>query len=117
MERLEHRRQSIASGTVFIRRMSAFLAVALAVILVVLGIGMLGYHGFEGLTWLDAFLNAAMILGGMGPVAAIHTPGGKLFAGVYALLCGLVFIGLSGLLFAPIFHRVLHRFHVPDDKG
>jgi hypothetical protein len=69
MPGLEHRRQSVASGGDFARRMSLFLSVALAVILVVLGIGMLGYHGFEGLTWLDAFLNAAMILGGMGPVA------------------------------------------------
>jgi hypothetical protein len=114
MPQLEHRRQSLASGRTFLRRMSAFLAAALALILVALTIGMVGYHRLEGLTWLDAFLNAAMILGGMGPVAELHTRGGKLFAGVYALLCGLVFIGVSGLLFTPIFHRVLHRFHVPD---
>jgi len=114
MTGLEHRRQSVVPRHEFARRMAAFLGVALGVVLVVLGFGMAGYHRFEAMPWLDAFLNAAMILGGMGPVDRLQTPGGKLFAGIYALLCGLVFIGLSGLLLTPIFHRVLHRFHVPD---
>ena len=114
MTQFEHRRQSVAPRHEFARRMTAFLAVALGVVLVVLGFGMAGYHHYEGMPWLDAFLNAAMILGGMGPVSQLRTPPGKLFAGIYALLCGLVFIGISGLLLTPIFHRVLHRFHVPD---
>jgi len=112
----ERRRMPVATGMTFAQRMASVLGVALAVTALTLAVGMLGYHLLEGLPWLDAFLDAAMILGGMGPVDAIRTPGGKLFAGLYALFCGLVFIGVSGLLFAPIFHRVLHRFHVPAEK-
>jgi hypothetical protein len=112
---LEHRRQPLVSNRVFVLRLTAFAAAALGVIVIALGIGMLGYHHFEGMTWLDAFLNAAMILGGMGPVETLHTPGGKLFAGFYALLCGLVFIGVTGIVLAPVFHRLLHRFHVADE--
>ena len=74
-------------------------------------IGMAGYEYFEGLGWRDAFLNAAMLLGGMGPIETHLTPGGKLFAGLYALYAGLVFLLVAGLLFAPVFHRILHRFH------
>lgn len=76
-----------------------------------LGMGMLGYMGFEHLSWLDAFLNAAMLLGGMGPIHVPATDAGKLFAGLYALYAGLVFIATAALLFAPMFHRLMHRFH------
>ncbi len=76
-----------------------------------LGIGMVGYRGFEGLGWLDAFLNASMILGGMGPVDTVKSNGGKFFAGMYALYSGLVFLVVAGLLLAPVVHRILHRFH------
>ena len=72
---------------------------------------MAGYEYFEGLAWRDAFLNAAMLLGGMGPVETPQTPGGKLFAGLYALYAGLVFLIVAGILFAPGVHRLLHRFH------
>ncbi len=72
---------------------------------------MLGYVKFEHLSWLDAFLNAAMLLGGMGPIHAPGTIAGKLFAGLYALYAGLVFIVTTALLFAPMFHRLMHRFH------
>jgi hypothetical protein len=74
-------------------------------------IGMVGYAYFEHLPWLDAFLNSAMLLGGMGPVDAPRTSGGKLFAGLYALYAGLVFIAAAALMFTPILHRLLHRFH------
>lgn len=74
--------------------------------------GMLGYHVFERLDWLDAFLNAAMLLGGMGPVDQPRSAGGKLFAGVYALYCGLIVILVAGVMFAPVIHRFLHKFHI-----
>jgi hypothetical protein len=78
---------------------------------VVLLLGMLIYHGVEGLGWPDAFLNAAMLLGGMGPVSAIDTTDGKIFAGLFALYAGLVFLAVTAFVLAPIFHHVLHRFH------
>ena len=99
----------------FARRIGLHLALASGVLTASLGIGMLGYRGFEQLSWLDAFLNAAMLLGGMGPVNVPITPAGKLFAGCYALYAGLVFIVTAALLFTPLLHRVLHRLHW-DDK-
>jgi hypothetical protein len=78
-------------------------------------VGMWGYSYFEGLAWRDAFLNAAMLLGGMGPVEVPQTPGGKLFAGGYALYAGLVVIIAAGFLFAPVFHRIIHKFHWVED--
>jgi len=95
----------------FARRLCLHLALALGVLTVSLGIGMVGYVLFEHLPWLDAFLNAAMLLGGMGPVDLPKTAAGKLFAGGYALYAGLVFIATAALLFAPLLHRVLHHFH------
>jgi len=75
-------------------------------------IGMLGYHNLEGLSWIDAFLNASMLLGGMGPVNIPATSSGKLFAGLYALYCGLAVILVAGVILAPIAHRILHKFHM-----
>ena len=89
---------------------------ALSLLVASRGVGMLGYAHFEGLSLLDAFLNSAMLLGGMGPVNAPVSPGGKIFAGVYALYAGLVFIVTAALIFTPIVHRVLHKFHW-DSKG
>jgi hypothetical protein len=77
---------------------------------------MLGYNAIEGLSWIDAFLNAAMLLGGMGPVNTPLTFGGKLFAGLYALYCGLVVIVVAGVLLAPVVHRALHKFHFTQGK-
>ncbi len=77
--------------------------------------GMAGYEYFESLRWRDAFLNAAMLLGGMGPVETPQTPGGKVFAGLYALYAGLVFLIVAGIVFAPVVHRLLHRFHWDGD--
>lgn len=81
-----------------------------------LAIGMVGYHELEGLPYLDAFLNSSMLLGGMGPVDFPKTEGGKLFEGLYALYAGLLFLILTAILLAPVFHRVLHRFHVEGDE-
>ena len=77
-----------------------------------LGLGMAGYHYLEKLAWLDAFVNAALILSGMGPLAPLQTPAGKLFAGCYALFSGLAFITTMGVVFAPVFHRFIHKFHL-----
>ena len=77
---------------------------------------MSGYEYYEGLPWRDAFLNSAMLLGGMGPVDAPRTDGGKLFAGIYALYSGLVFLVVVALIFAPIVHRIMHRFHWQEDR-
>lgn len=91
--------------------MAAHACVALSILAGSLFAGMLGYRCFEQMPWRDAFLNASMILGGMGPVKTDLSEAGKLFAGVYALYSGVVFIALMGLLLAPVIHRVLHRFH------
>ena len=88
----------------------------MATIACALGIGIIGYHCLEGLSWLDSFLNASMILGGMGPVSELHCPAAKLFAGFYALFSGLVFIGVASVIMFPIAHRFLHVLHLDGDK-
>ena len=95
----------------FARRIALHLLFAAGLLLGSLAIGMLGYASFEQLPWLDAFLNAAMLLGGMGPVDPPHTSAGKLFAGLYALYAGLVFIASAAMVFVPLAHRLLHKFH------
>jgi hypothetical protein len=108
----EHRTQPLIPLRRFILRMARSGIIALALIAVSLFIGMVGYHILGALDWIDSFLNASMLLGGMGPVDAPVTSGAKLFAGVYALYCGLVVIIVAGVLLAPVAHRILHRFHM-----
>lgn len=108
----EHRAQPVIPPHQFIIRLVHSGIIALALIAVSLSIGMVGYHLLEGLSWIDAFLNASMLLGGMGPVNTPVTFDGKLFAGLYALYCGLAVILVAGLILAPVAHRVLHRFHM-----
>ena len=81
-----------------------------------LAIGMAGYAFFEGMSFADAYVNAAMILSGMGPVQELKTTAGKFFAGSYAIFSGLIIVLAAGFILAPIFHRVLHRFHVETRK-
>lgn len=100
----------------FLRRLARHGSASLGLIAFSLLVGMAGYGYFEGLGWRDAFLNAAMLLGGMGPVEVLQTPGGKLFAGCYALYSGLVVLVAAGVLFAPIFHRFIHKFHWAEDR-
>jgi hypothetical protein len=95
----------------FIRRLATHFGAAGILVLASLAGGMAGYAYFERLTWLDSFLNASMLLGGMGPVQIPATPGGKLFAGLYALYSGLVFLLVVGVVLAPLVHRLLHQFH------
>jgi hypothetical protein len=112
----EHRNQPLLSQREFAWRMVRFGGLALGIIAASLGVGVLGYHFFENLSWIDALVNAAMILGGMGPVDPLHTVGGKLFASFYALFSGIVFLVAVGVIIAPIFHRFLHRFHLEMDE-
>jgi len=112
----EHRSEPLLPHRVFLGRLARSAFTGLGVVAVSLGIGMTGYHEFEHLSWLDAFLNAAMLLGGMGPVEMPQTQGGKLFAGLYALYCGLIVIVAAGIVLAPVAHRILHRFHLEGRK-
>jgi hypothetical protein len=100
----------------FLRRLLLHAVLAMGVVLVSLVIGMAGYAGFEGMGWRDAFLNTAMLLGGMGPVDPPQTPGGKVFAGCFALYAGLVFLFAAGLMLAPVMHRLLHKFHWEGER-
>ena len=95
----------------FALRMAGHFIVATLFILASLALGMWGYHALEALPWVDAFLNASMLLGGMGPVDPPHTQAGKLFAGIYAMYAGLAFLIMAGVIFTPVLHRVLHKFH------
>jgi len=95
----------------FLRRMLLHGAIVIGLIVASIALGMLGYRHFEGLSWIDAFLNTSMLLGGMGPIHFPKTEGGKLFAGFFALYAGLVFIAIAALLLAPVVHRLLHHFH------
>ncbi len=108
----ERHHEPLISRKMYFRRMARGGGVAFAAILAALFLGVSGYHWIEGLPWVDSILNAAMILGGMGPVAELHTTAGKLFAAAYALFSGLMFIVVAGLLFAPVIHRFLHKFHL-----
>ena len=102
----------------FTLRLARHIAIALMLVMLSLLIGMAGYRHFESMSWLDAFLNSAMLLGGMGPVKTEGlTDAGKLFAGLYALYAGLVFIAVMGIVLTPVVHRVLHRFHWETRSG
>ena len=112
----EHRTHLPLVRKLFVRRLLLHFLAAAGLIISSLLLGMAGYAHFEGLAWRDAFLNAAMLMGGMGPVETPATPGGKLFAGSYALYAGLVFIVVTGIILAPLIHRLLHRFHWDQEQ-
>jgi hypothetical protein len=107
----EHRSQPLISRRQFARRVWLHFLVASGIVLMSLIIGMAGYHVLARFSWLDSFLNASMLLGGMGPVGDIPTSSGKIFAGMYALYAGLVLIAASAVMLTPVLHRLLHRFH------
>jgi hypothetical protein len=100
----------------FLARMLRHGAVSSGLVVVSLAAGMAGYEYYESLAWRDAFLNSAMLLGGMGPVNAPQTDGGKIFAGVYALYAGLVFLVVAAILLAPVIHRIQHHLHWEEPK-
>lgn len=113
----EHRHEPLLPAHLFWARLTRHALAGLLILAAALGAGMAGYQSFEGMAPIDAFLNAAMILSGMGPVAEMHTHQGKLFAGAYALFSGLLFVGLLGLVLAPVLHRFLHKFHIAQRRG
>lgn len=112
----EHHKQPLASRKVFARRLALNGLVGSLLLAFSLLTGVLGYHFLEHLSWIDALLNASMILGGMGPVSEMKTDAGKLFASFYAMYSGVILLASVGILIAPIFHRFMHHFHLADEK-
>ena len=117
LTRFERRREALLPPKQFALRMGRAMLLWLGLTIVGLAIGMIGYAASEGMSAVDAFVNAAMILSGMGPVAELKTTGGKLFAGFYAIFSGLFVVIATGFVLAPILHRVLHSFHIEEGKG
>jgi len=113
----EHRSQPVLPRAGFLRRIAGHVLLAISLVAFSLAIGILGYHYAAGLSWLDSLMNAAMILGGMGPVNEISTDSGKLFATFYALYAGIAFLAISAVLIAPFAHRLLHRLHLDDEDA
>lgn len=111
----ERKHHPVLSRRQFARRMVRSASLAAALIAVSLFGGVCGYHYLENLPWIESFLNAAMILGGMGPVDTLKTSAGKIFAGCYALYSGLIVIVSAGVLLAPLLHRMLHKFHAESE--
>jgi len=110
----ERKHEKLAPVAVFIRRIALSLITAGVLVLFALFIGIAGYHWIAGLEWVDALLDASMILGGMGPVNQLTSKSAKVFAAGYALFSGLIFIAVMGIVFSPIVHRMLHKFHIDD---
>ncbi|HVP13795.1 MAG TPA: hypothetical protein VMV94_21650 [Phycisphaerae bacterium] len=114
----EHRKQPLLPRIAFVRRVARSGAIAVGIIIIAWAVGAIGYHHLDNLPWIDAQLNAAMILAGMGPVSELHNAAAKIFASLYALFSGFVFLTVAGVLFSPLLHRMLHRFHLePRAEG
>ena len=113
----EHRSKPLLPRRKFYHRLARSVALSSALIAGALLIGMAGYHVFENLGWVDAFANASMILSGMGPLGELKTTAGKIFAGCYALFSGVAFLTSVAVVFAPLFHRFIHKFHLESDKA
>ena len=111
----EHRTDPLLPRHHFLYRVLVYSALASLVVGAALGLGVAGYHFLGGLPWIDALVNASMILGGMGPVDPISSHAGKLFASFYALFSGLLFIGAASLVLAPFVHRIMHKLHLDED--
>jgi hypothetical protein len=112
----EHHTKPLLPRREFYRRLLHHAMLGTVIIVVSLGLGMTGYHVLEKMPWVDAFVNAAMILSGMGPVGNLNTDAGKIFAGCYALFSGLALVAILGIVFAPVVHRFLHKFHLEDES-
>ena len=110
----EHRQQKLLPRPDFYRRLAAHGGLSVAIVGVSLTVGIIGYHSFGGLSWIDSLLNSAMILGGEGPVDRMESASAKIFASLFALYSGLVLLVAVGIVFSPVLHRILHSFHLPD---
>lgn len=108
----EHHAKPLLPPNMFLRRVLGHMTLSAAILLVSLGIGIAGYHWTEGFSFLDALLNASMILGGMGPVDPLRTDAGKVFASCYSLFSGVIFLAAVGIIIAPVAHRILHKLHL-----
>ena len=114
----EHRNEPLVPLSHFIRRLASTFAIGLVLVAISLAVGMIGYRELFSLSWIDAFVNASMILSGMGPLAAPQSFGAKLFSGLYALYSGLAVLAIAGIIFAPAIHRFLHYLHAdPDERS
>ncbi len=113
---MEHRRQPLISRRAFGRRMVRAATFSVAIVAGSVALGVAGYRIAEGMPWIDALLNTCMLLGGMGPVTELHTVGGKLFASFFSLYSGLVFLVAAGVLFFPLYHRFIHKFHLEFEE-
>jgi len=112
----EHKSDDLLTRTAFLLRLTRSFGITLLIVAFSLAIGSAGYHFFEEIPWVDALLNASMILTGMGPVDPMKSVSGKLFATFYALYSGIAFLTMMAIMLAPMIHRGLHRFHLDDDE-
>ena len=113
----EHHKHQFLAWPRFLRRAARHVAAGSGIVAAAVALGTVGYHVVGGLFWIDAFLNASMILSGMGPVDKMDNPTAKLFSAFYALFSGLVFIGVAGVVLAPWIHRLLHWVHMEEAGG
>ena len=113
----EHHHEKLLPRRAFLKRLAKYALISAGLVFASLLIGMAGYMTFEGYSWVDSFLNAAMLMGGMGPIGVLHTDTGKIFAGIYALYCGLIELVAIGIFAAPILHRFLHHFHLEGERN
>lgn len=113
----EKKYQKLSPRHVFFKRMLKNIIIGISIAAVSLCVGMFGYHHTENMSWVESYVNAAMILSGMGPVSNLQTNAGKIFAGTYALFSGIVFLIVIAVIFAPLIHRFLHRFHMEEEKN
>lgn len=111
----EGRSDQLAPISVYAQRIAAAIAIAVCLMAIALFLGIVGYHFIAGFNWVDSLLEASMILGGMGPVRELPRDSAKIFASIYALFSGVIFIALMGIILAPVVHRVLHKFHVDEE--
>jgi hypothetical protein len=111
----EGRRDQLAPISVYAQRIAGSIAIGVGLMAIALSLGIAGYHFFAGFNWVDSLLEASMILGGMGPVRELHADSAKVFASIYALFSGVIFIALMGIILSPVVHRVLHKFHVDEE--
>jgi hypothetical protein len=112
----EHKSEPLLPFRRFLRRQITHVLIGLGIIGVSLSLGITGYHFLGQLAWIDALVNASMILGGMGPVDPLRTAAGKIFASLYALYSGVIFLVVVGIILAPIMHRLLHRLHLTETR-
>ena len=115
LQHFERRHEKLAPRSVFVKRVVASLAIGVGLMAFALCIGIAGYHWLAGLDWIDSLLEASMILGGMGPINPLSNSAAKVFASVYALFSGVVFIALMGIVLSPLAHRMLHKFHLDEN--